>query len=223
VRAGRFGGLSIANTYVPWWRDDEYYRGSWKGTRQLDGGGAMMNQSIHGVDAIQWLARGGDSTIDHEQNPVTEVFAYTDMLAHDENDVEVEDTAVACLRYRNGTLGQLLGATSMYPGSRRRIEISGRDGTVVVKENELVTWKFRDEQTDDDDIRSRFGPGETSGGAGDPMDMDLSNHRRNIRAFIESRNSNEKFSLDAREAKKSVEIIEAIYESARKGQPIQIG
>jgi predicted dehydrogenase len=111
----------------------------------------------------------------------------------------------------------------MYPGSRRRIEVSGRDGTVVVKENELVTWKFRDEQTDDDNIRSRFGPGETSGGAGDPMDMDLSNHRRNIRAFIESRNSNEKFSLDAREAKKSVEIIEAIYESARKGQPIQIG
>lgn len=222
VEMGRFGDLSVANTYVPWWRDDEYYRGSWRGTWELDGGGAMMNQSIHGVDAIQWLASGDDTTTGDDLNPVSEVFAYTDMLVHDENDVEVEDTAVACLRYRDGTLGHLLGATSMYPGSRRRLEIAGRDGTAVIKEDELETWSFRDEQSDDENIRNRFGPGETSGGAGDPMDMDLSNHRRNIRAFAESRTDDSEFPLNAREARKSVEIIEAVYESAERGQPVRI-
>jgi predicted dehydrogenase len=221
---GRFGTLSVANAYVPWWRDDDYYRGSWKGTQALDGGGALMNQSIHGVDAIQWLASAAESGAgqppESAENPVASVQAVTGTLAHDAGDVEVEDTAVATIRYRSGAVGQLLAATSMYPGSRRRLQLGGRDGTVTVEEDELVTWQFREERETDQETRDRFGPSDTSGGAADPTDVDLSNHRRNVRAFVEARRRDEPFVLDATEARKAVAIVEAIYESAERERPV---
>lgn len=221
--AGRFGTLAVANAYVPWWRDDEYYRGSWKGTHEFDGGGALMNQSIHGIDIVQWLAATAgdpDGQRSPEAPPVAEVRAYTDTLAHDEDDVEVEDTAVIALRYRSGALGQLLGATSMYPGSLRRVQVAGRDGTAELLEDELVTWQFREEAPEDEAIRERFTASATSGGAADPMDVDVSNHRRNIEAFLEARTNDEPFVLDAREARKAVAIVEAVYESAKTGRPV---
>jgi predicted dehydrogenase len=219
VEEGRFGSLSVANAYVPWWREDDYYRGSWKGTQELDGGGALMNQSIHGVDAVQWLA-GADA--DTDENPVAEVVAYTDTLAHADDLVEVEDTAVAVLRYRDGTLGQLLGATSMYPGSLKRVQVAGRDGTATIREDELVTWQFREEREDDAAVRERFTETETGGGAADPMDIDYSNHTRNIRDFLEARANGEPFMLDGTEARKAVAIIEAVYESAETGAPVRL-
>lgn len=222
VAQERVGGLSVANAYVPWWRDDEYYDGAWQGTEELDGGGALMNQSIHGVDAIQWLA-GASMNLERDENPIEEVVAYTDRLAHDRNILDVEDTAVAICRYRDGTLGQFLGATSMYPGSLRRIQLAGRDGTVEVLEDELVTWRFREERDDDEEIRERFGSeSDTSGGAADPMAIDYSNHRRNIEAFLGTLSSDESYPLDATEARKAVAIIEAIYESAETGAPVRL-
>ncbi len=217
AEAGRFGDLSVATAHVPWWRDDDYYEGAWQGTRELDGGGAMMNQSIHVVDAVQWLA---GTAIGTDGNPVEEVFAYTDRLAHGGELMDVEDTAVAVVRYRDGTLGQLLGATSTYPGSLRRVQLAGRDGTAEVLEDELVTWRFREERDGDETIRERFGQNESSGGAADPMDIDYTDHRRNIEAFLESLNGDDPYPLDATEARKSVAIIEAIYDSAERGEPV---
>ncbi|QLH84835.1 Gfo/Idh/MocA family protein [Halosimplex pelagicum] len=221
---GRFGDLSVANAYVPWWRDDDYYDGAWQGTQQLDGGGALMNQSIHGIDAIQWLASaagaGGDGGED--ANPVVEVFAYTARRAHDDDIMEVEDSAVAVLRYRDGTLGQILGATSMYPGSLKRLQIAGRDGTAEVVEDELVTWRFREERDGDADVRAEFGETESGGGAADPMSIDYANHRRNIADFLDARASGEPYMLDASEARKAVAIIEAIYDSAERGEPVRV-
>lgn len=217
---GRFGDLSVCNAYVPWWREDGYYDGAWQGTEALDGGGALMNQSIHGIDAIQWIAdAAGDDT---GTNPVAEVFAYTDRRAHDDDLLEVEDAAVAVLRYRDGTLGQILGATSMYPGSLKRLQVAGRGGTAEILEDELVTWQFRDERDDDAEIRERFGETGQGGGAADPMAIDYANHRRNIRDFLESREADEPFMLDANEARKAVEIVEALYESADAGEPVRI-
>ena len=226
---GRFDDLAVANAYVPWWREDDYYDGAWQGTEELDGGGALMNQSIHGIDAIQWLAgaagaagEGGRGSADANPNPVEEVFAYTDTRAHDDDIIDVEDTAVAVLRYRDGTLGQILGATSMYPGSLKRLQLAGRGGTAEVLEDELVTWQFREERDDDPAVRERFGETESGGGAADPMSIDYANHRRNIEAFLEARASGEDYLLDASEARKAVEIIEAIYESAERGEPVRI-
>jgi predicted dehydrogenase len=216
---GRFGDLSVVNAYVPWWREDDYYRGSWKGTRELDGGGALMNQSIHGVDAAQWLAAAAQPDLDRDENPVAEVFAYTGTLAHGEDLVEVEDTAVAVLRYRDGTLGQILAATSMYPGQLKRLQVAGRGGTAEILEDELTTWQFRAEREGDERTREEFGEEtETGGGAADPMAIDYANHRRNIADFLDSADG--EFMLDAAEARKAVEIIEAVYESAESGEPV---
>ncbi|WP_435320878.1 Gfo/Idh/MocA family protein [Haloarchaeobius sp. TZWSO28] len=220
---GRFDTLSVANAYVPWWRDDEYYSPDrWQGTEELDGGGALMNQSIHAVDAVQWLA-GSTMDLDPDQNPVEEVFAYTERRAHDADRLEVEDTAVAVLRFRDGSLGQLLGATSMYPGSLKRLQLAGRGGTAEILEDELTTWSFRDEREDDDEIRAEFGEEtETGGGAADPMAIDYDNHRRNIAAFLDSLDAEAPFMLSVTEARKAVEIIEAIYESAAEEKPVSV-
>jgi len=226
VAEDRFGGLSVANAYVPWWRPDDYYEGAWQGTEELDGGGALMNQSIHGIDAIQWLVGAGLEEADDGErahvNPVEEVFAYTATSAHGDDAVEVEDTAVAVLRYRDGTLGQLLGATSMYPGSLNRLQVAGRGGTAEVREDELVTWEFRDERAEDAEIRQRFVETESGGGAADPMSIDYANHRRNVEDFLESLEADEPYALDGAEARKAVEIVTAIYESAERGRPVSV-
>lgn len=216
TEAGRFGDLAVANAYVPWWRDDDYYDGSWQGMQELNGGGAMMNQAIHGIDAVQWLA-GTAIGVEGNKNPVEEVFAYTDQLAHDKDLIEAEDTAVAVVRYRDGTIGQLLGSTSMYPSSRQRIQLAGRNGTAEILEDELVTWRFREEREDDETIRERVGGDESNGT--DPMTSDYTEYRRNIEAFLTSLESGDSYLLDVTEARKAVAIVEAIYDSAERGKP----
>lgn len=218
---GRFGDLAVCNAYVPWWRDDDYYRDAWQGTEALDGGGALMNQSIHALDAIQWIA-AANMDLDPEVNPVEEVFAYADTLVHDDDIIEVEDTATIALRYRDGVLGQVLGATSMYPGALKRIQIGGRGGTAEILEDELVTWKFRDERPEDEEIRHEFTETETGGGAADPMNIEYKYHAKNIQDFLDAVAVDAPFMLDPMEARKTVEIIEAIYESAEIGQPVRI-
>jgi len=95
VEAQAFGRLVLGNALIPWWRSQAYYdSGAWRGTWKLDGGGVLMNQSIHSIDLLQWL-----------MGPVKSVCAYTDTLVHR---METEDVAVAILRFANGALGQLL-------------------------------------------------------------------------------------------------------------------
>lgn len=214
--AGRFGLVAAVSSYVPWWRDDAYYAPQrWQGTMALDGGGAMMNQSIHGVDMLQWIASS------RGENPVTEVFAFTAQRGHNQELIEVEDTAVAVMRFADGSLGQLLGATSMYPGSLKRFQIAGRDGMAEILEDELITWQFRTEQETDEEIRARFSTAtKTGGGASDPMAIDYSNHTRNIGAFLDALDGRSELMLDGTEARKSVSIVEAIYESAQSGRVV---
>jgi predicted dehydrogenase len=156
-------------------------------------------------------------------NPVAEVFAFTAKRSHAPEALEVEDTAVAVLRFRSGALGQLLGATSMYPGSLKRIQIAGRDGTAELLEDELVTWQFRTPHADDDAVRRRFGvKTKTGGGASDPMAIDYANHTRNIAAFLDTLAGKADSSVTGPEARKAVAIIEAIYQSAATGKAIAV-
>jgi UDP-N-acetyl-2-amino-2-deoxyglucuronate dehydrogenase len=221
---GRFGQLATANSYVPWWRDDAYYAPArWQGKLRWDGGGALMNQSIHGVDAIQWIAGSAMTALPPAANPVAEVFAFTAKRGHDPALIEVEDTAVAVLRFRNGALGQILGATSMFPGTLKRLQVAGRDGTAEILEDELITYKFRDERPEDAATRERFAAKtKTGGGASDPMAIDYSNHTRNIAAFLDALNAGKKPALDGTQARKAVAIIEAMYESAKTGKAVEI-
>ena len=222
--AGRFGSLAVAASYVPWWRDDAYYGpGRWQGTKALDGGGALMNQSIHGVDALQWIVGSTMPGLAPGENPVESAIALTAIRAHDAERLEVEDTCVAVLRFRNGALGQLLAATSLYPGQLRRFLFGGRDGTVEIQEEQLVTWQFRTPHADDEATRARLSAASgTSGGAADPMAINYACHTRNFEDFLAAVKEVRRPALDGLEGRKAVAIIEACYASARTGRPARV-
>ena len=108
-----------------WWRSQSYYdSGGWRGTWELDGGGALINQAIHSIDLLQWL-----------MGPVVEVTAYTGLLAHER--IEVEDTAVAILKFDSGALGTIVATTAAYPGLTARIAVHGDRGSAIIDDDEL--------------------------------------------------------------------------------------
>jgi predicted dehydrogenase len=209
IESGRFGTITYAGVYVPWWRTDEYYKDSWHGTWKLDGGGAMMNQSIHMIDMLCDL-----------MPPVESVQAYTHNLGHPQ--IETEDTAVVSLRFASGAVGIIYGTTASWPGQFRRFEITGTKGTVVYTEDSFTTWQFADETGADDDIRRRFGLISGGGGVADPAAITHENHTKNFRAFIDSLESGEEFLINGPEARKAVELIIAIYRSAAEGTRINL-
>jgi len=221
--AGRFGDLATVNAYVPWWRDDEYYGpGRWQGTLKMDGGGALMNQSIHSVDLTQWIASAALG-IDTADNPVEELFAYTAVRAHDPKRLEVEDTCIVAIKFRGGAIGQMLATTSLYPGSLKRFMIGGRDGTAEILEDELTKFAFREIRPDDEQTLADFGKATAhGGGAADPMSIDYGLHTANIRDYVKALDAGVSPIIDGREARKSVAIIQAVYESAEKGQPVKV-
>lgn len=207
VDRGRFGTITNASVFVPWWRNDAYYENSWRGTWKLDGGGALMNQSIHMVDMLQYML-----------GPVDSLQAYTATLGHPQ--IEVEDTAVAILRFKNNALGMIHGSTASFPGQFRRLEITGTRGTAVMEEDSLKLWQFAKPETEDDNIIKRFGTIEGGGGVSDPMSISYKPHARNITAFISAIEDDRPFEIDGAEARKSVEIILGIYRSARQKKEI---
>ncbi len=207
VDNGRFGIITNASVYVPWWRSDDYYRSSWRGTWLLDGGGALMNQSIHMVDMLQYI-----------MGPVASLNAYTATLGHSR--IEVEDTAVAILKFKNSALGMVYGTTASYPGQFRRLEITGTHGTVIMEEDSLKVWQFANPGEEDNLIAEKYGTIKGGGGVSDPTAIPFEPHARNIAAFIEAVEAGKPFGVDAAEARKSVEIILAIYESARDSKEI---
>ena len=225
ARTGRFGTLAAMQGTVPWWRDDHYYAPHrWQGKIALDGGGALMNQAIHTVDLLQWFAAATMPELPHDVNPVEEVFALTARRGHDPSLIEVEDTAVVTLKFRNGAVGQLLATTSMYPGMQRRIHVGGRDGSAEIFEEQLITYQFRHERPGDDALRTELGKATShAAGASSPLAMSGENHRRNLEQFFEALANNRAPELDGIEGAKAVEIVDAAYQSARTGQPVIVG
>ena len=208
INSGRFGVITYAGIYVPWFRTDEYYKDSWHGTWKLDGGGALMNQSIHMVDMLCDV-----------MPPLESLQAFTATLGHE---MEAEDTAVAALRYTNGALGMIYGTTASYPGQFRRFEVTGTKGTVVNVENSITVWQFADERPEDEEIRKKFGQIEGGGGVADPAAITHENHTRNFQAFLDALDSGEDFWIGGTEARKAVEIILAIYKSAKEQKPVKL-
>jgi predicted dehydrogenase len=207
VDQGRFGNLVLGDAYVKWYRSQEYYdEGGWHGTRALDGGGALINQSIHAIDLLLWF-----------MGPVESVTAFIGTIGHQR--IEVEDNAVAALRFRNGAFGVIEGSTAVYPGFFKRIEISGTKGSIVLEEETLKTWSFAEEDPEDEKIRTKYGAGsQTGGGAADPAAISFEGHRRQFEEFIIALDEGRPPLVDGREAEKAVGVIQAIYASAKKGK-----
>jgi predicted dehydrogenase len=152
--------------------------------------------------------------------PIESLQAFTATLGHPQ--IETEDTAVAVLRYTNGALGIIYGTTASYPGQFRRFEITGTKGTVVNVENSITVWQFADEKPQDKEVLKKFGKIEGGGGVADPAAITHQNHTRNFKAFLDALDSGEKFRIDGHEARKAVEVILAIYKSAKKQKPVKL-
>jgi UDP-N-acetyl-2-amino-2-deoxyglucuronate dehydrogenase len=205
VDSNRFGTITYASVHVPWWRNEAYYTNSWHGTSDMDGGGALMNQAIHMIDILQYL-----------MGPVESLQAYVATLGHH---IEVEDTAASILQFRNKALGVIYGTTASFPGQFRRLEITGTRGTVVLVENSFKVWQFDDQTEADNEILNSFPGIEGGGGVSDPAAIPVEPHARNIEAFIHSVETGTPFEVDGPEARKAVEIVLAIYSSAREKGP----
>ncbi len=204
--AGRFGKLTSASAYVKWYRDQAYYdSAAWRGTSALDGGGALMNQAIHTIDALLYLA-----------GPVKSVQANTACLAH--TDIEVEDIAVAIVEFKNGARGIIEGSTCSWSkdGHPARVQLAGTEGSVFLADEAFETWDFMNETDEDEAIRAQFMQGADAGlGANDPTAINFYQHQRNFEEIVNAIQQGREPSTAASEARKSVELIQAIYQSAQ--------
>jgi predicted dehydrogenase len=211
VQAGRFGRLTLGETTCKWWRPQSYYdEGGWKGTKALDGGGALMNQAIHSVDLLSWM-----------MGPVSHIMGLTATLAHER--IKVEDTAVACLRFQNGALGVIQATTSVYPGLPKTIAVHGDKGSAVIEQDDLVRWEFTPETDEDKHIRERFAQKTgASGGSSNPAAISHVGHARQLADFVKAIETGTPPLVDGREGRRAVEIILAIYRSAASGRVVEL-
>jgi UDP-N-acetyl-2-amino-2-deoxyglucuronate dehydrogenase len=211
VTNGRFGRLTLGETTCKWWRSQAYYdEGGWKGTQALDGGGALMNQAIHNVDLLLWM-----------MGPVTHISGMTTMLAHER--IEVEDTAVACLRFKNGALGVIQATTSVWPGLPKTIAVHGDRGTVVIEQDDLLRWEFDPAAPEDPALRARFAQKTgASGGSSNPAAISHVGHTRQLTDFVEAIQSGRAPLVDGREGRRAVELILGIYASNATGRVVEI-
>jgi len=215
VEQQAFGRLVLGNVLVPWWRSQAYYdSGSWRGTWALDGGGVLMNQAIHSIDLLQWL-----------MGPVKSIYASTDTLVHR---METEDVAVAVLRFTNGALGTIAATTGAYPGVTTRVEIFGDKGSAVIEDDRLSYLHLA---RDDQEEIGAYGvaPGKTGGvlpgenttvdksgaTAQNPAGLSIRGHALQIADMMRAIRENGTPLVDGYAARRPVEIILGIYESAR--------
>lgn len=207
VQEGRLGRLNFGGSHTKWFRSQEYYdSGDWRGTWALDGGGALINQSIHYVDLLQYML-----------GPIDELSAYTGTLAHTR--IEVEDVAVAALKFRSGALGLLEGSTSAYPGYCARLDVYGSEGSVIIENDQIIAWNMRSGE-------SCPVQAETAGGfIGGSSSKDIWHyaHRSQIAEMIAAIREDRKPMVDGEEGRKPLEIVLAVYESARTGRPVRLG
>ncbi|MEM9080955.1 MAG: Gfo/Idh/MocA family oxidoreductase [Verrucomicrobiota bacterium] len=211
---GRFGTLTSASAYIKWYRDQAYYdSGAWRGTWALDGGGALMNQSIHTVDALLYLA-----------GPVKTVQANTALLAH--QDIEVEDHCVALLEFENGARGVIEASTATWSkdGHPARVQLAGTEGSVFLADESFEVWDFMDEQPEDAEIKATLMKGQEAGlGANDPKAINTYQHQRNFEEVVAAIHEGRPPTTSAPESRKAVALIQAIYLSAQNnGQKVTL-
>jgi len=209
VNAGRLGRLSLASAYVKWQRTPAYYADSWHGTFALDGGGALINQAIHAIDLLQWFA-----------GLPTEIFSWNTRRVH--TGIEVEDTAVATLRYADGALGTIEATTAAFPGWARRIELCGENGSIVLEDDRIIRWDFRIPQLGDEAILSAKADDSMRSGAGSPGAMSHQGHLRQIENLVAAIREGASLAVDGPEARKAVALILALYRSAQSGQSVHL-
>jgi predicted dehydrogenase len=214
VEEKAFGRLVLGNALVPWWRSQAYYdSGAWRATWKLDGGGVLMNQSIHSIDVLQWL-----------MGPVKSIFAYTDTLVHR---METEDVAVAILRFASGALGTIAATTGAYPGVTTRIEIFGDKGSAVIQNDSLGYLHLaRDDREEvgayGRNLKQNKNADEGGSTAQNPAALSARGHALQIADMIRAIREDGSPLVDGHAARQPVEIILGVYESARTHKEVTL-
>ena len=208
LESGRFGRLSLCSAYIKWHRSAAYYSG-WKGTLKIDGGGAVINQAIHAIDLLQWLAGMPE-----------EIFAFKTRRVH--LGIEAEDTACAALRFGSGALGTIEATTAAYPGWERRIEICGEFGCAAIEDERIVRWDFRDMTPADSALLASPDNASSGSGAGAPDQIDFAGHRQQIEDMVLSLRNGTPLLIDGAQARNTVVLVRALYESAESGLPVKL-
>jgi UDP-N-acetyl-2-amino-2-deoxyglucuronate dehydrogenase len=203
VDEGKLGRLLLGNATVRWYRPQEYYEDGWHGTWAMDGG-ALMNQSIHHIDALQWI-----------MGEVESVFAFTGTLAHK---IQAEDVGVIAVRFKSGALGTIEGSTITFPQNLEgSVAIFGERGSVKVGGTALNRkdfWKIEGELEHEHNLLLRDQV--------DPPSIYGTSHKAVLANMLEAIAEDRAPLTDGPVARKSVALVLAIYESARAGQPVKM-
>ncbi len=197
IEDGRLGRLIQCDAYVKWFRSAEYYSRPIKGSWAVEGGGALMNQAIHQVDILRWLA-----------GPVDKISAMWQLGAL--HRIESEDVVNALLRYSNGATGVIQASTAVWPGYSERVEIHGTRGTAIITGDKLTTWDVQDDRGDAAPLAK-----EVSSGASDPMAISLEPFERQFLDFGDAIRNKRKPLVAGEEGCDAIEIVERIYDACR--------
>ncbi|MFH1074404.1 MAG: Gfo/Idh/MocA family oxidoreductase [Candidatus Firestonebacteria bacterium] len=196
IEEGKFGKLVLGDAYLKYSRSAEYYKSAgWRATMEFDGGGVLMNQGIHGIDLINWMMGG-----------VSSVYALCETKTRN---IQVEDTALVMVKYKNGAIGIIEGTTSIYPELPTRFEISGEKGTVIMSDAGYLTWDFAGEK-------------EKPSVNNDIKDISMIGHGYQVRDMIEAIKEDREPMINGEEGKKAVKLIMSIYQSSKEKREIRI-
>jgi len=190
-----FGKLLFCNLALNYWRDTSYYSTSpWKGTFKHDGGGALMNQGIHGIDLML-----------HILGPARVRCSEIKTTYHA---IEVEDTAAAMLTFENGAVGTVTGSTCAFPGHPRKLEIIGTDGCAVLMESNLEKLVIHDQTLIDSSSNTQVTT------YSDPLAMSHQFHQMQIENLVKAAWGQEPLLIDAEQGQKAIRLIREIYDKA---------
>ena len=206
---GALGRLVLGEASTKWYRTQAYYDSAgWRGTWAMDGG-SLMNQGVHYVDLLRWC-----------MGPVTEVTAVCATQAHQ---IEVEDTALAIVRFGSGAVGTILSSTAAFPGFPQRLEITGTEGTVIIEDGQMVRRGFGAGARADGDDGGEDGDGRRLGTASDPAALDVSGHAAQIADLLAAIDEGREPAVDGQAGRDALQIVCAVYESARTGRTVTLG
>jgi predicted dehydrogenase len=223
IQSGKLGKILLATADVKWWRTQKYYdEGDWRGTFALDGGGAVMNQGIHTIDLLQWLA--GD---------VASVYAQTRTAAHER--IEVEDVAVAALTFKNGAIGTYIASTAVFDGMPVRIDIVGTEGTAIIEGDCLKQIKLKTGENYTSESPATHAMSVARGGTASVTATAANRpvaekegavwgdaHRAQLEDFVRALRTGGKPLIDGPAGRAAVKIIQSMYESARSGKAVSV-
>ena len=202
--AGRLGRILQADAYVKWFRSAAYYSRPIKGSWATEGGGALINQAIHQVDVLLWLA-----------GPISELFGYWQLGAL--HKIESEDVVAALLKYASGATGVIQSSTAFWPGHTERIEIHGTKGTAVISGDKLTAWDVENDSGEPAPVDLNV-----ASGSSDPMAISLAPFERQFLDFGESIRTGRKPVSSGEDGYRALELVLSVYESCRKGCVVKV-